>query len=93
MKRLPCMCAAATVGLALMVVGCASETPRIDANWGVSHELAKANQIMDPDADRNLEPVSGVSGEVAKKVNDKYTQSFEKEAPPSTTYMFQVGGK
>ncbi len=74
----------------MILVGCALETSRIDADFGTSYQLAKANQVLNPDADKNLEPVTGLSGDVSKKVTDKYAQGFEKavEAP---TYIFNVG--
>ena len=74
----------------IMLLGCGLETSRIDADFGTSYQLAKANQILNPDADKNLEPVMGFSGEVGKRVTDKYTQGFEKEVA-TPTYIFNLG--
>ncbi len=74
----------------VMLVGCGLETSRVDADFGTSYQLAKANQILNPDADKNLEPVMGISGEVGKRVTDKYTQGFEKEVA-TPTYIFNLG--
>ncbi len=64
---------------------------RIDADYGTSHKLVKINQIHNPDAEGNLEPVEGVNGVVAKNVVNKYETGFkEKESTP--TFTLSVGG-
>ena len=81
------------ITVSVMLVGCVGmETARIDADFGTSYQLAKANQMLNPDAYKNLEPVTGLSAEVTKRVTDKYAQGFEKavEAP---TYTFNIGGR
>jgi len=63
--------------------GCAGNVPeaqRVDylnANFGKSFESAKNNQILNPDAGKNLEPVVGLNGEAAEQGVDKYKKSFE----------------
>ena len=74
----------------MLMVGCASELPRLDADFGTSYKLAKANQVLDPDAGSNLEPVTGLSASVVEKVTDKYTRGFEK-AQEVPTYTFNIG--
>ena len=65
--------------------GCAGNVPeaqRVDylnMNFGKSLETAKNNQILNPDAGKNLEPVVGLNGEAAEQGVDKYKKSFEKE--------------
>ena len=44
--------------------GCAG-TPVLDRFWGDSLEAAKSNQIINPEAEENLEPVAGLDGQVA----------------------------
>ena len=67
------------------LLGCAGNIPeaqRIDylnMNYGKSFESAKNNQILNPDAGKNLEPVVGLNGEAAEQGVDKYKKSFEKE--------------
>ena len=66
--------------------GCAGNIPEaqrvdyLDMNFGKSFESAKNNQILDPDAGKNLEPVVGLNGEAAEHGVDKYKKSFEKQA-------------
>lgn len=78
------------MGVSMMLIGCGLETSRIDADFGTSYQLAKANQILNPDADKNLEPVTGLSAAIAQKVADNYTQGFERTSQ-APTYVFQVG--
>jgi hypothetical protein len=79
------------ITVSVMLVGCASEMPRVDSEFGTSYKLMMANQILDPDAEKNTEPVIGVSGDVGKKVTDQYYQGFEKPSA-APKYMFQIGG-
>ena len=78
--------------------GCAGNIPeaqRVDylnMNYAKSFESAKNNQILNPDAGKNLEPVVGLNGEAAEHSVDKYKKSFEKQAmerdvkPSATTF-------
>ena len=47
--------------------GCAG-TPVADKYWGDSLEAAKSNQIMNSEAEENLEPVAGLDGQVAAEL-------------------------
>jgi hypothetical protein len=40
--------------------------PPLEKNWGRSFESAKYNQMLNPEADKNLAPVVGLSGEAAE---------------------------
>ena len=65
--------------------GCAGNLPEskraqnLEMNWGKSFESAKKNQILNPDAGKNLEPVVGLNGEAAEHGVNKYKESFKKE--------------
>lgn len=75
--------------LLLMLSGCAGPS-RLDTDFGVSYNLAKENQILNPEAGTNLQPVSGMDGQAVQKVIDKYRKDFEK--PPATPiYTLGVG--
>ena len=56
---------------------------RLDVDYGTSHKLATFNQVLDPDAVKNLEPVEGLDGNAAERVVEKYEKDFEKPSPPS----------
>ncbi len=40
---------------------------QLDKNWGRSFESARYNQILNPDAEKNLAPVEGLEGPAAEK--------------------------
>jgi hypothetical protein len=44
----------------------------LDRNWGASFETAKQNQILYPEAGKNLDPVVGLDGQVAEASMEKY---------------------
>jgi hypothetical protein len=57
-------------------LGCAG-TPVLDKYWGDSLEAAKSNQIKNPEAEENLEPVTGLDGQVvAELVLPNYGKLF-----------------
>ena len=76
------------VALAMFSVslwGCAGNIPEaqrtdyLNMNFGKSLETAKNNQILNPDAGKNLEPVVGLNGEAAEQGVDKYKESFKEQ--------------
>lgn len=61
----------------LSLSACAHRESRIESFYGTSYELAKFNQIVDLDAEKNnTEPVDTLEGIAAKKVVDTYINSF-----------------
>jgi hypothetical protein len=83
------------IGLAAMVTisACtAGNLSRLEMDYGASSKLARFNQILNPEAGKNLEPVSGLDGQAAQATMEKYRKGFEKpEKEPA--YMFSIGGK
>jgi hypothetical protein len=73
-----------------LVIGCAYES-RLKMDYGTSFNLSKFNQIFDPDAEKNLEPVEGINGRIAQTSADRYQKSFERPAQPPT-YSIAVRG-
>jgi hypothetical protein len=63
---------------------------RLQMDYGTSYKLAKFNQVLDPAAEKNLEPVTGFDGEAARITIDKYQKDFEKPTPPPR-YMLTIG--
>jgi len=55
-----------TVILAMTVFGCAEK------NWGRSFQSAKYNQMVNPLAGRDLEPVVGIEGRIGEKVMERH---------------------
>ena len=70
--------------------GCCGPT-RVDLDFGTSYKLAKFHQTLNPDAEKNLEPVIGLDGLTTGFVVDKYRKGFEKEAQ-RPVYNINIGG-
>ena len=68
--------------------GCAPS--RVEMDYGASYNLSKYNQILNPDAGKNLKPVEGMDGKAANAALEKYRKDFEKPAP-AQTFTFSVG--
>lgn len=71
------------------LVGCATNTPMLDEHFGEAVNAAKAQQIINPDAPLNADPVAGVDGQAANAAVDRYHKSFVQ--PPATTNVFNIG--
>jgi hypothetical protein len=49
----------------------------LNENWGRSFEAAKKNQILNPEASKNLSPVVGLDGNAADANMNSYRKRFE----------------
>jgi hypothetical protein len=78
------------VGIFLISAGCAGPS-RVEMDYGTSFKLAKFNQTLNPEAEKNPEPVTGFDGGAAHATMERYQKGFEKPTPPPT-YIFSVGG-
>ena len=87
MLRKPSVIIAFSIGLFLFA-GCAYNT--LETNWGNSFEAAKTNQIANPEASENLDPVEGLDGQLAEQNMESYRQGSQGEK--STTYNLRLGG-
>jgi len=63
---------------------------RLEMDYSTSFNLMKFNQIANPDAEKNLEPVTGFDGQAAKATLDKYRKDFEKPAE-APAYTLSIG--
>ena len=77
------------IGLFILSAACAGPS-RVEEDYGTSFKLSKFNQILNPEADKNLEPVTGFDGGAAKASVEKYRKDFEKSQAPAT-YMLSIG--
>ena len=75
----------------ICIAACAGPT-RVERDFGTSHKLAIFNQTLDPKAEANLKPVTGLSAQAEQLVIDKYIKSFEKVAEKAPVYAIPVGG-
>jgi hypothetical protein len=77
------------VALFFMAVSCAGPS-RLEMDFGNSANLAKSNQILNPEAGQNIESVSGLDGEAARATIEKYRKDFEKPPAPMP-YTLSIG--
>ena len=70
-------------------VGC-PEPSRVEMDYGTSYKLAIFNQTLNPDAEKNLEPVEGFDGMAARAVTEKYRKGFQ-EKPETPAYSLSLG--
>jgi hypothetical protein len=78
------------VAIFLFFTGCAGPS-RLAMDYGTSVRLAKFNQILNPEAEKNLTPVTGFDGQAAEKIMERYHKGFER---PTTApgYIINIGG-
>ena len=74
-----------------LTIGCAWQESRVAMDYGTSYQLQKYNQTLNPEAEKNLAPVTGMDGRAAQGAVDKYEKGFEKESQTSTSYQINVG--
>ena len=74
-----------------LLSACVPTTPQWDANFGNSVRTAVAQQILNPEASQNPDPVSGMDGRAAREAIVRYQKSF-KEPPPQPN-VFTIGGR
>jgi|LGVE01.1.fsa_nt_gb hypothetical protein len=72
------------VGIMIACLGCAEAPSRLGAHYGESVQQALSNQILHPEASKNLGPQEGLDGQAAEIVMDEYRKTFkckEKKQP------------
>lgn len=65
-----------------MLTACAPATPRWDAHFGEAAGIARAQQIFNPQASLNVEPVPGIDGQAGDAIIDNYRNAFRNPRPP-----------
>lgn len=74
-----------------LTAGCAHQETQVEQFWGTSYNLARYNQIADPTAPIDNEPITGMEGAVSAKVMNTYINSFEKQEQKAKTYTIDLG--
>jgi hypothetical protein len=75
----------------LIETSCCGSPSQVELDFGTSYILAKYNQIYNPEAGKNLDPVIGLDGRTVDITLEKYNKSFEKAAE-KPVYNINVGG-
>ncbi len=60
----------------ILISACAGPS-RVEENYGTSVKVALFHQMLNPDAEKNLEPVVGMDGKAAQIGMDRYRKGFE----------------
>jgi len=80
------------IALFFLLMSCVAS--RLETDFGTSTRLLKINQIHNPEAERNLDPVYGLDGKAAQATTEKYRKDFEKSSPPvPSTLTIGISGK
>ncbi|MCC7600345.1 pilus assembly protein [Janthinobacterium sp. FW305-129] len=70
--------------------GCAT-TPRLDSNFGRSVGLLRAQQVINPQAGLNRDPVAGLDGKSAAAAYQAYEKTFSAPVPQSGAMTISLG--
>jgi hypothetical protein len=82
---------AAVVIATLILAGCIPATPRLDAQSGIAVNIARTQQIANPDASRDNAPVEGIDGQAGDAAVDSYRESFVSPRPALSGGVVNVG--
>jgi hypothetical protein len=79
----------------LVMFSCSGTTPAhkqslLERNWGRSFETASYLQVVNPDAEKNLDPISGLDGTASQHNVDKYKTSFQKPEPKEIVNILKL---
>jgi len=87
-----CLLLSTWIALLFLLMSCAAS--RLETDFGTSTRLLKINQIQNPEAEKNLDPVYGFDGKAAQATTEKYWEDFEKASPPvPSTLTIGISGK
>jgi hypothetical protein len=87
-----CLILSGWIALLFLLMSCAAS--RLETDFGTSTRLLKVNQIHNPEAEKNLDPVYGFDGKAAQATTEKYREDFEKSSPPiPSTLTIGISGK
>jgi hypothetical protein len=82
---------AASLATLLATTGCTSTTPNLDQHFGSGVNLIKAQQILNPQAAQNTNPVNGIDGKAAKSAYDEYQKSYKTPEQHSNAFTIGIG--
>lgn len=79
-----CLMTVGVITIVLVMFSCSGTPPAykqtlLDRNWGRSYETVRYMQIVDPDAEKNLDPVLGLDGNAANHNVKKYRETFKEK--------------
>jgi hypothetical protein len=75
----------------MVVTGCVQRTPLLESQMGRSVTMLKAQQIINPEAGHNPDPVAGMDGKAAKSAYDHYQKTFKAPEPQGNAFTIGIG--
>lgn len=63
--------------LSIVLISACAQPSRLEKDYGKSVKHFRANQVMDPEAGKKLDPVTGLDGKAAQAGMEKYRESFK----------------
>lgn len=78
--------------MAFLASGCVQRAPYLESQMGQSLSLIKAQQVLNPEASRNTDPVVGMDSKAAKSGYDLYQKSFKAPEPQPNAFTIGIGG-
>ncbi len=66
--------------IVMLLGGCTVFESRLEKDYGNSHRLAIVNQTLNPEAEKNLEPVYGIDGNTADIIVESFQKGFEERS-------------
>lgn len=76
----------------ISLTGCVATSPNWDSRFGEAARISAAQQVIDPNASRNADPVKGIDGKAAQGAMGEYQKSFVQPEPVPTIFTIGVGG-
>lgn len=73
------------------LAGCVPVTPRLDAQSGIAVNIARTQQIANPNASHDNAPVKGIDGQAGDAAVDSYRESFMNPRPALSGGVVNVG--
>lgn len=74
---------------AALLASCAGKT-RLEQDFGTSQKLAVQNQILNPEAGKNLQPVEGIDPVAGGIILKEYYKSFERAQQKQSGYSYEM---
>ena len=81
-----------TVIAIALLAGCSPRLPVVDQYHGTAYRLALESELVNPDAGKELRPLSGLDGAAAVRVIERYEKGFEKPAAKTQNYSIVFEG-
>ena len=72
------------------ISACSGTDTLSQRNWGKSYETAAYNQMLNPDADKTLNPVDSLDGQAAENDLQRYRDGFKAKEQKQTTFNFNL---